>query len=87
VRHGAQGWQWMGPWQLDASWLSTDRRTKAEASMPGWDKKAWFYAATFIGHTFPPAAGAEWPVRCPDASIYALCLSVLCTSLAPDSQM
>ena len=53
----------MGPWQLDASWLPTDRRAKIEAAMPGWDKKAWFYAATFVGHTFPPAAGSEWPVR------------------------
>lgn len=54
----------MGPWQLDTSWLSTDRRAKIEAAYPGWDKKAWFYAATFFGHTFPPAANAEWPGVC-----------------------
>ena len=57
------GWQWMGPWQLDTSWLSSDRRQKIEAASPGWDKKAWFYAATFVGHVFPPTPGSEWPVR------------------------
>jgi hypothetical protein len=67
----------MGPWQLDTSWLSTDRRQKIEAASPGWDKKAWFYAATFVGHVFPPAPGSEWPVR-----LRSFACSMLCS--APD---
>ena len=73
------GWQWMGPWQLDASWLPTDRRQKIEASSPGWDKKAWFYAATFVGHVFPPTPGSEWPVRCFPGCLFVRCVVLTLT--------
>lgn len=58
------GWVWTGSWELDLGWLSEDRRKAVERAYDGWDKRGWFYATTFSGHTWPPGAAAEWQGVC-----------------------